>query len=369
MDVDAPTPDPGIGRAAEQNALIAGRMQDLAETQYADQKALLAEYLPTLRDAISKNVIAQEKSTTRSDEAWADYNNTWKPVEQKLAADSLAYGSESRLEQEAQRAGGMAKEQLDQALSQNERDLQMAGASPEKIAAMTAAGRVSGAKGIAGAQYAGRKAQETTAMAYLDNAARFGRNMTSTGLETARLASAQGQQTQSGVSGVQQAVSAPSQSAASLLGGAVSANNAAGSMYLNKFSAESKAANDQNAIFGDLLGAGLGAVGKAGGFAAFFSSEKMKDMGDDVDGAGASAAVERSPSKKWAYKPGLGDGSTKQRMGPTAESLAKVAPEVSDGTKVDGIAMLGLHHAAIGGQSARLRRIEKRLGLADAVEA
>ena len=48
------------------------------------------------------------------------------------------------------------------------------------------------------------------------------------------------------------------------------------------------------------------------------------------------------------------------------QSLADVAPEVSDGHQVDGIAMLGLHHAAIGGHAARLRSIEKRLSLADA---
>ena len=61
---------------------------------------------------------------------------------------------------------------------------------------------------MAGAQYAGRSAQESKAMAYLDNAARFGRNMTSTGLETARLAGAQTAQAQGGVGGVQGAAGA-----------------------------------------------------------------------------------------------------------------------------------------------------------------
>lgn len=83
----------------------------------------------------------------------------------------------------------------------------------------------------------------------------------------------------------------------------------------------------------------------------------------------ASEAVEHSPSMRWSYNPGLGDGNTKRRIGPTAESLAAVAPEVSDGDEVDGIAMLGLHHAAIGGHGKRLKRIEKKLGLAEARRA
>lgn len=372
---DAPDPDPAIGEAAKANSAIAGRMQDLAERTYDDQQAILREFMPVLRDAITKSAAASDLSTSRSNDAWADYNATWKPVEQKLAAESLAAGSPGRLEQEAQRAGGMAKSQLDQALTENERQLQMAGASPEKIAALQASARVAGAKGIAGAEYAGRKAQESTSMAYLDNAARFGRNMTSTGLETARLAGAQTGQAQGGVGGLQSAVAAPAASAGGLLGGAVGANNAAGSLYLQQYNAKAQADAADNGIFGDILGAGAGLLGMSksssgmglGSIAGFFSSsEKLKDMGDEVTGDEASAAVERSPSKRWAYKPGLGDGSTKQRMGPTAESLAAVAPEVSDGTQVDGIAMLGLHHAAIGGQHARLARIEKRLGLADA---
>lgn len=408
---DAPAPDPAIGEAAKSNVAIAGRMQDMAERQYGDQQALFKEYSPLLRDMLQKSVVAQDKSTQQSDSAWADYNATWKPVEQKLAAESLAFGSPGRLEQEAQRAGGAVRTQVDQALRQNEVGLQMAGASPEKIAALQAAGRVSGAKAIGGAEYAGRKAQETAAMGMLDNAARFGRNMTSTGLETARLAGAQTQQVQGGVSGLQGAAGVGAQQAGSLFSGAVGANTAAGNMYLQQYNAQAQADAASKGVFGDLLGAGAGLLGMsktaggASGLGMFLSSKKLKHMGKKVDGHdaeeaveqsqghnaseeraegkkghnareeaaemrnghnAAEEAVEQSPARRWAYKPGLGDGSTKRRMGPTAESLAAAAPEVSDGRQVDGIAMLGLHHAAIGSQSKRLKRIEKKLGLADA---
>ena len=100
-------------------------------------------------------------------------------------------------------------------------------------------------------------------------------------------------------------------------------------------------------------------AGMPGGL--FGSSTKLKHMGKKIDGKAASDAVSKSPAKEWSYKPGLGDGNTKKRMGPTAESLHKVAPSVSDGTKVDGIAMLGLHHASIGNHADRLKKLEKML--------
>jgi hypothetical protein len=102
-------------------------------------------------------------------------------------------------------------------------------------------------------------------------------------------------------------------------------------------------------IFKDIVGAGMNIV----------SDENAKKVGGKVKGA--SDKVEKSPAKRWSYKAGEGDGNTKERMGPMAQSLASVDSSVSDGKNVDGIAMLGLHHAAIGEQGQRLKRIEKKL--------
>jgi hypothetical protein len=115
-------------------------------------------------------------------------------------------------------------------------------------------------------------------------------------------------------------------------------------------------------MIGDLFGAGLQAYGM------YTSSKKTKHVGGKVDGLAAAKAVEKSPAKRWSYKDGQGDGSTKQRMGPMAEDLKREAPQVSNGKQVDGIAQLGLHHAAIGGLSKRLERIEKKLGGLASVE-
>ena len=352
---DAPPSDPNIGLAAQSNAAIGERMQTLAETQYTDQKALLDKYSPMLKEQIQAAIDAQTKSTAQSDDQWTDYKTTFRPVEQQLAKQSLAYSDPNRIDQEAARAGDMAQTNVDQAQSQNEQSLTMAGASPEKIAALQAAGKLVGAKTVAGAQYQGRTDAQGKAMAYLDNTARFGRNMTSTGIATAQLAGQQGQAATAGYGSLSAATGAPAQSAAGLFGGAVGANNAAGSLFSTGWNQKFAGIQADNKMVGDMLGASANVAG-------MFSSEKLKDVGAPVDGKRAVQAVEKSPAKHWSYKPGEGDGSTQPRMGPMAESLASAAPEVSDGTMVDPISMLGLHHAAIGKLSKDMRALKARRG-------
>jgi hypothetical protein len=364
------------GTAADRQAAIAGRAQDLAETQYADQRAITAEYSPLYRQMIQQQIDASNTSTQRSNDAWADYNSTWRPVEQRLASDALAFASPGRQQQAAERASGDVATQFDQARAETTRSLQQSGADPSTIAALTSAGRLEEAKAKGGAADTARRATETQGMALLDNAARFGRNMPSTGLAAATLAGQQGQQGLSTVGGLQSLTAAPGAAAAPLLNTAIGANGSAGGLFLNSGQLGLNSGIAQsNALIGG-MGAGLQVFGMSGGGTGtsgawngtnFSSSKKLKDIGGEIDGDEALDMAERSPSLAWAYKPGAGDGNTKHRMGPTAESLRDATGGVvSDGETVDGIAMLGLHHAAHGAASKRLKRIEKKLGLADA---
>lgn len=364
----APAPDPQIGEAAKANADIGRRQMDLAEKQYARQEELFAEYAPMLKTLIDKSIVAQDKATQQSDNAWASYTETWKPVEERLARQSLEYTSPARGEMEAARAAADTASAFDTARGESRRGLEMAGASPTRVASMEAASRLAEAKAVGGVQGAARREVESKGMAYLDNAARFGRNMPSTGIATAQLAGQQGAQAQGQFGGLQDAGAAGGRYASPLFQGAVGANSSAGNLLLGDYQARANAANASNAIFGDVLGAGASLLGMStnaagAGLGMFFSSKKLKTVGKRMDGGEAAKAIVASPSMSWSYKPGLGDGSTKARVGPMAEDLAAVAPDVSDGTRVDGISMLGLHHAAIGDNTTRLARIERRLGL------
>jgi hypothetical protein len=353
---DAPDTS-GINKAAVDNSAIAGRQQDLAEQQYADQKALLDQYAPLFKEQITKQLTAQDKATSQSDAQWNSYLQNFAPLEQKLAQQAANYDTPARREEAAAAARGEVASNFD-ALRQQQNDSLAAGnVQPGSGAAMALgnATAIEEAKAKAGAANTARTTVEDKGMAYLDNATRFGRNMPSTGLQTAAFAGQSGNQALGAYGGLQSATAAPATTANGLYGSAVNSNASAGSLYGS--AAGLKFAGDQaytNSIMGG-IGGGL----QAYGMGMFGSSEKTKKKGKKVGLGDAVKAVEASPSYAWRYKPGMGDGDTKPRMGPMAESLHRAAPTVSDGKQVDAISMIGLHHAAIAGLAHEVRALKR----------
>lgn len=229
---DAPDTS-GMNDAAQRNAAIAGRQQDLAEKQYADQMALFNEFKPMLVQQMQTAITEQGKSTARADDQWNNYLTTFRPAEQALVQKAMEYDTPGRREQAAQEAAGGVAGQYDTARASSREDMIRAGLDPSAMASMEASGRLIEAKDKAGAANTARRTVESQGLAYLDNAARFGRNMTSTGLAAAGLAGQQGAQAQQGYGTLANASAAPAAAAAPLFQSAVSANNSAGSLYGN----------------------------------------------------------------------------------------------------------------------------------------
>lgn len=281
-------------------------------------------------DQLFDNMLNEQAlASQRGKDLWADYTNIWKPAQQKFADTAMNYDTAGRREQAAQQASGLVAAEYDQKRSAATRDMQMAGVDPSTISALGAASQAWEAKDRAGAQNAARDNVEKTGLKLLDSVV------------------GQGNTVQQQATRQSQVATGTTQAASGILNSQASQQN-------------TNTAN-RNAIIGDLFKA----VGT--GYGMYTSSKKTKHVGGKVDGLAAARAVERSPARKWAYKKGQGDGNTRQRMGPMAEDLKREAPQVSNGKQVDGIAQLGLHHAAIGGLSKRMERIEKKLGgLADA---
>lgn len=355
----------GLNAAATANANIADRQQSLAERQYADSTALFNEFKPFLVQQMQTAASEQQKSIQRSDDQWNSYLTTYRPIEQQMAEKSLNWASEPRMRAEAERAGAEVQGQFDRARTTTSRNLTMAGASPEKVAALEAAGRLEEARAVGAVQGETRRAVEKEGMAYLDNVSRFGRGMPSTGLAAAGLAGSQGAQATNGYGTLANAQAQPAASANPLFNSAVSANNSSGSLF-DRVANTQADANLQsfNATMGTL--AGLNQWANSGS-SWFTSSKKTKHVGGKV--TGAADKVEDAKVVRWRYKDGEGDGNTKMRMGPMAEDLAAVAPEVSDGKRVDAISLAGLHHAAIGELSREVKALKRRLTLADAATA
>lgn len=260
----------GIEANAASARDIANRQMSLAEKQYADQQALLAQYSPMIQEMIRGQITDQGLSRDRSNAQWQDYTTTWRPLEQQFASTAASWGSPARFQQEADRAGVDAATQFDRAKQAQVRQLQMSGASPEKIAALTAAGDILAAKGTAGARSQAYRDAEMKGLNVLQGAASFGRNMPSTGIQVAGLAGQQGQQGLAGVQGLSNMTSTPAALASQLMGQSLNANNTATQSLLQAQNLGLQAANNRNAIFGDILGAGLGAIGMSGGLGQFF---------------------------------------------------------------------------------------------------
>jgi hypothetical protein len=245
----------------------------------------------------------QAKVSARGDAQWSDYMNTWRPVEQKFA----------------NQAGGEVATQFDQQRQQFTEEATRYGMDPTTIAALGNASRLEEAKATAGAKNTARNNVEMQGLGLLQSGAQFGRNMPATANQSSSIATG-------------------------------TASSAAGVLNTQAGLQNQNTAN-RNALFGDLLG------GLAGLYGMYTSERKAKKVGGQVDGLAAIDAVMRSPSSRWSYKEGQGDGSTQPRMGPMADDLAKVAPQVSDGKQVDAISMLGLHHAAIGELARAVRTL------------
>ena len=82
---------------------------------------------------------------------------------------------------------------------------------------------------------------------------------------------------------------------------------------VSNYQAQAAATNQQNGIFGDLLGAGMGAAGM------FMSTKKAKKKGANVDGKKALKGLAALDVDEWTYKPGRGDGG--DHVGPYAEDV------------------------------------------------
>lgn len=335
--------------AAAADREIASRQVALAEQQYADQKALLDQYAPLFKQQIELSTREQAKSLERGDMQWEDFQRYFQPAESELARRSLEYDTPARREAAAQQAAGQVADQFDLSRQAMNRSLESTGAMPGggQMLALENASRIEEAKAAAGAANNARQAIEDKGLAYLDNAARFGRNMPSTGLQAAGLAGQQGQQAQGAYGSLSAATAAPVQYAAPLFGQAVQSTTAAGNLHLG---AAENLFNTSKFVTEQTLG-GMQAGARIGGMVA--SSKEWKDETGDVDPKQALDSLEHAPVKRWRYK-----GDDTEHIGRYAEDIPG-GP--MGGKAIDVVSELGLHHASIVGVSKKVDDLAKEV--------
>jgi hypothetical protein len=86
---DSPSPDPQIGQAALKQAEIAGDWLDFAREQF-EIGNIRQEEMDALTKQVTNEQLDQMRSSgDRSDQQWADYNTTYRPIEKMNVLDAL----------------------------------------------------------------------------------------------------------------------------------------------------------------------------------------------------------------------------------------------------------------------------------------
>jgi len=343
MDVDAPTPDPAIGQASKESI-------QLGRDQFSAQQALLAKFSPLYEQQIKLSQDAQAKNTARSDAQWDQYTTLFKPLEEKMAATVAGYDTQERRDKAAADAMAGVTGTFDQARQGLTESLgaQGIGSSSGKGLAMRNALGIEEAKAKAGAGSNAIRNVESTGLSLLGSATNFGRGLTNTGLQTGQAAQAAGNNATGQVSGLSGLTGAG-------FGAAMQGYGTGINGLVSNYQAQNAANAQQNGIFGDLLGAGLGAAGM------FMSTKNAKVKGAKVDGKKALKGLAALDVENWTYKPGQGDEGS--HIGPYAEDVQREFGDraAPGGQMIDMREMSATNGHAIGALAQELKALHAEI--------
>lgn len=295
-DPPPPAPDPGIGRAAEANADVAKEMQALSKEEFDYRKMRDAKMDPVYGKLIDSGIESERKNQERADEQWGSYKSTWRPIEEKYAAEIQKLGSPEEMEAAAGRSVQDVNARYDVADASSRRNLARVGGTSggayevgERLAGLSRAGAT------ASAATGARTSAKMLGVAALESGAKFGRGLPSTGIAADSLALNAGNS--AGNAGVQQDAvhNAGVSTAGNLLSGAVGANNSAGSILTSQFNTENKAYQNAQNANKDAWG-GIGTI--VGGLAgAYFGGPAGATAGAKIGGSffRADGGIVRKP--------------------------------------------------------------------------
>lgn len=347
--------DPAVGRAQEANAQIGMRAQDLAERNFEWNQQLTEQFAPIYQGLLNNALGEANKNAQRGDDQWNQYKSVFQPIENKMAEEAMNYDSPEEIARREGLAAATVGRQFDNTQAQTSREMARMGVSPTSSLGSTAMTDQANARALATAGAVNKERNDTKllGMSLRENAARFGRNQTGTGIAASQ-AALQAGNSATGVMGAQSAQGNAAGTGQGLLGTASGAFNSMGQMGLNQMQMQQNANSASQAGLGSLLGTGL----MAGAMA--FSSKELKEDGEPLDDDEALAGLTKVPVERWKYRAGVADGG--EHVGPYAEDMhAQFGDEVAPGgVGLDMISVSGQHHAAIRALAKKVDRLERR---------
>jgi len=350
--------DPAVGRAQEANAQIGLRAQDLAERNFEWNQQLTEQFAPVYQGLMDNALGEATKNAARGDDQWQQYKDVFQPIENKMAEEAMNYDSPEEVARREGLAAATVGRQFDNAQGQTSREMARMGVSPTSSLGNTAMTDQANFRALATAGAVTKERNDTKllGMSLRENAAKFGRNQTSTGLAASQSA-LQGGQSAAGIMGSQSAQGNAAGTGQGLLGTASGAFGSMGNLGLSQMQMQQQANSSSQAGLGSLVGTGLMA-----GAMMYSSSKELKEDGAPVDDEEALAGLTKVPVESWKYQEGVADGG--RHVGPYAEDMqATFGDEVAPGgAALDMISVSGKHHAAIRALAKKVDRLERRRG-------
>lgn len=366
---DAPeAPDySGIANANEKSAQLAKEAADnnlaFSKDQYEFLKPYLQNQLQTGQSVAAQQFADAKKSSERADEQWEQYQDTFQPIEEKMAQEAMSYGNEADQERAAGQAATDVSQQFQSQRSAAQRQLASMGVKPNagNFMAQSRESDAAEAAARAASMTGTRQAVKDKGVSLRAGAAAFGRNQTNTAGQQVGLSTGTGSAaTQSAGAGVGSTLAAGSslnagygaQMGAAQMG--IQSNLGLGGLLNSAYGNQAQLYGAQMAGLGQLAGTAAGMYAKPSGGATAASSQDYKENKVPVDSRATVEAFKKLPVDSWKYKDGIADGG--RHVGPYAEDVQQaLGDEVAPGGKqIDIISMSGAQTAAIKGLAEKM---------------
>ncbi|MFT4101115.1 MAG: tail fiber domain-containing protein [Burkholderiaceae bacterium] len=316
------SPDPNIGLAALKEAQIGedalnwyrgyvdSTLTPLQQRQ-ADIDARASEQALRIADA-------QE---SRASQQWDDYQTTFRPIEQSMAAGAMKFDEAGYKDKLAGDAAASVQNAFAQSEAQTSRDLARQGVQvgSGQAIAMRHGAQLARAASMGAAANDARTNAEIMGFARKADVANLGRGIAA-GSSASSQAALAGGAAASGAAGSSLAgASGIANTMGQGFGQAASATGASGGLFAESSGQRLRAAQEAANNRSRNTTAGIGAIATIG--AAMLSDRKAKKDVQRFDDDEALDVVRDLPVYEYSYKEGRGDG--KRHVGPMAQDVAK----------------------------------------------
>ena len=340
----APSPDPQIGQAALENIQLGKDWLGFAKDQFDtanDRQANLDAITKKVTDA---QLATQNTNNQRADQQWNQYQNTFVPIENKVASDALNYDTQAKQDQAAAEARADVYKNADIQRQVGERNLASMGVNPAsgRFTATQNASNTNTALAAAGAENGARNNVRQMGIMLRKDAAGLGRNLTGTAAQSYGVALNAGNSATNNQAQANNAFNANTNIMNQGFQGAMSGNTSGAGILNTQYGNQLNAWNAQQQA--DSAGmAGIGnLVGTLGSAYIMKSSKKVKENKKPYKGA--LKAVENMPVEKWKYKDGVED--EREHVGAYAEDFKKETG-MGDGKTINVIDAIGVAMKAV----------------------